>query len=328
MRLALFVRRELWNTRRDRKALREYLENEFRAHKELAEDDIAMIVNHPSDIANDTETIFSFVDELAKEDETRRATRGEGDFPVGNWVNSFETFEDIVQVLRFDLKIQNNLAHIALSINLRYELLNNLKELLFRTGTDVKRITFWGTLARNSVIGGTDDTSNIRAEFLKWLGVFFVMSVHCNRLSTMFLDQALKSGELLQFNLDKNTLTRGRLLETLTLLRNEITTLRNRNLELESKDFIKLRAYYEGRDRKTDVRVKNLDLLMLFSVYDRIENVINITLSLLKAIQGDMSVLDNMTLNDAIVFPKDIAEESIKDVSLSETEEWLNQRTT
>ncbi|MCS3925296.1 hypothetical protein M2175_000327 [Bradyrhizobium elkanii] len=95
IRLLTFVRDAVWNHRQDLKELQKHLEG-------LAELDDSIrkkIAAYPNSMADDSETIISFIDEISRNKETSDAARGKGPMPVGNWIHTFKGFSDIRDVL-------------------------------------------------------------------------------------------------------------------------------------------------------------------------------------------------------------------------------------
>jgi len=88
------------------------------------------LTNHPSRAINNPEATFSFLAEVARSSEMKQAVTVGADFPKGNWIHVFNTFEDIALALRQVLHITGNLRRRALVLGLRQEFIRNLSKLL------------------------------------------------------------------------------------------------------------------------------------------------------------------------------------------------------
>lgn len=99
MKVLIFVREDLWKIREDRRALQDFLLNDSKFSYEISDSDVNAIANHRSSAVNDAEAIFDFLDEVSRTQEMKQATAGQGEFPVGNWVHKFSTFQDILEQL-------------------------------------------------------------------------------------------------------------------------------------------------------------------------------------------------------------------------------------
>ena len=88
---------------------------------------------------------------------------------------------------------------------------------------------------------------------------------------------------------------------------------------------MQLKSYYEGHNREKKVDVKNWDLLHPFAFYDCAENIVGLTISLLKALDGDTNFLDQLDIKPSTPFKEKGNEETLESVPIAEMEEWLKQ---
>lgn len=94
LKLLNFVRSEVWTVREDRRSLVKYLET-----TSLDAGARSAIANHQTQFAEDAEFLAKFVSEVSRNVETKLAVRGQGDAPTGNWIHTFTSFRDVVDVL-------------------------------------------------------------------------------------------------------------------------------------------------------------------------------------------------------------------------------------
>ena len=95
IRLLSFVRDEVWTHRQDVKELQKYLES----LTELDDSIRRKVAAYPNSMADDSDAIGSFIEEVSRNKETSEAARGKGAMPVGNWIHSFKNFSEIRDVL-------------------------------------------------------------------------------------------------------------------------------------------------------------------------------------------------------------------------------------
>jgi hypothetical protein len=95
IRLLTFVRDEVWTHRQDVKELKKYLEG----LTELDDSIRKKIAAYPNSMADDSDFIGSFIEEVSRNKETADAARGKGAMPVGNWIHPFKGFSDIRDVV-------------------------------------------------------------------------------------------------------------------------------------------------------------------------------------------------------------------------------------
>lgn len=324
IKLLLFVRHDLWNLRLDRKALEKYLSDNERISKELDASLIASVVNHPSDFTNDAENIFSFIDEITRDEELKLATKGAGDFPKGNWVYSFDNFGEVIQALRIQLNVQDNIGRIALSINLKRELLTNLTQLLRKFDDSIGSLVGMSSRARTHLKGGYSDSSSIPFSDLKSLTLYLLLKPNSSRLSTLFIDEALASGHFLEFDLEENIFTAGVLVKRLIDLRSNIEQLRivEGNVNF-SAEYVKLEAYWKGGNSQRNIRVPNQTLLIPFAHADNVTNVIVLLRGILNALDGDTEALNNIELLPTSPIEEEANRIKSQQVTIEEAEYWL-----
>ncbi|MCK1409299.1 DUF4062 domain-containing protein [Bradyrhizobium sp. 76] len=95
IRLLSFVRDEVWTHRQDVKELQKYLES-------LGEVDESMrkkVLAYPNSMADDSDAIGAFIEEVSRNKETSEAARCKGVMPIGNWIHTFKNFSEIRDVL-------------------------------------------------------------------------------------------------------------------------------------------------------------------------------------------------------------------------------------
>ena len=136
LKLLVFVRKEIWDVREDRKALERILREDYQAELEMSDQQIASLVNHRSHAVNNPEATFAFLEEVSRANEMKKATAVGTNFPPGNWIHVFNTFEEIAIALKQALRITGNLHRRALVLGVRQECIGNLRKLLLKRDND------------------------------------------------------------------------------------------------------------------------------------------------------------------------------------------------
>jgi len=95
IRLLCFVRSEVLNHSQSVKELAKELANDL----SLTDSQREKLTNHPTRAMDDAKAIISFIDEVSRNKETVRATNGDAEAPIANWVSPFSTFTDVRQAL-------------------------------------------------------------------------------------------------------------------------------------------------------------------------------------------------------------------------------------
>lgn len=93
MRIVAFVRSEVWTHRESVKEIARHLRTDAESQRERP------ITGSPTKFMTDADTIIEFIELVARNAGTAAAVRGEGEFPIANWLHRFSTFGEIRSVL-------------------------------------------------------------------------------------------------------------------------------------------------------------------------------------------------------------------------------------
>ena len=327
LKLITFVRSDVWNIKEDRKSLREFLIKDYSTQAELSSSAVDAIVNHPSKFVNDADIAFEFLNEISRLEEMKQAVKGNAEFPVGNWVHIFTDFQDIIEVLRTEFNISDSLTTIALTENLRRELLSNLTHLTMHYKNEVHaNADFYASAARRSISGAIDASSTMPGRYLRWLVMYLVVAGSGEKLSTQFVDQALTSGEFLEYDRNLNLHRSGLINNSLVQLRENIDRLRSIGRIFRSRLESLLQKFEPYMKREDDISVSNLDLLTPLAVADCELNIVNLTVALIKAIDGDHQNLENLRLFPSTPFASEAQKIEKESVSIDEISNWIKKQ--
>jgi hypothetical protein len=329
LRLLVFVRKEVWDVREDRQALKKFLEDEATFDKELSSEAKAKLVNHPSKFLNDAEIIIDFIQEIGRIGEMKQACKGAGEFPSGNWIYQFASFRDVIDACRTVLDLSGNLRQKALRANLEHEIKSNLSELMEPSKEGILPITFRSKFARADFKGRYGDQSSYKGSDLILLGSFLMTAIRAVvRLKVTALGEAIISGEFLDFDKVSGTQAVGPLQKALLNLHDQIDRLRSFSSERmwEITDNL-LRDSNIKNNREGKFARDNGLLALPFAVHDVIENIISLCQATYLAMEGEASFLNNEKLHPSS--PLSYESEKIEEErpTFQDVENWLSNKT-
>jgi hypothetical protein len=326
IKILVFVRKDLWIVRDDRQVLEEFLAKEFKISREIQDSSIHAIVNHPSNVVNDSESTFSFLDEVSKNEEMKQAVAGKGPFPTVNWIYPFSTFQDIVDALRVAFKISDDLSRIALRENLKRELLSNLVHLTRKHEGNIDLNCSWASFAKKCVRGDFKASSIMPGRYLRWLVMFAITGSVGHWLSTQFLDQSLISGEFLEYDPSLNTYKDSIISDALFRLRENIGSLKSGEQFSHDAILTFIVKYNDVAKQENDVSVSNSDLLAPLGIADLQQNIVALSRALIKAFNGDYGDISSLKLS--LLSPLPIEAERIKSetATIEEIADWINAK--
>ena len=302
LKILTFVRKEIWIIKEDRKMLEKVLKSDYKNKYEIEDEDIQKIKNFNSEIVNNAEFIFSFLNEVGKINEMKEAISGESEFPKGNWIHPFNDFSDIINVLKTEFLFKEDLGNVAMLENLRYECINNLKQFLLKNqNINLKRKHSLAKNARLQFHGNIKEESEIVGDDLASLGLFILIGCGLSEnLSLEFLEQILYSGKFLDFDKDSGVFKQSLLTNALLNLKERISSLiilEEKLMNLEKR--IKVSENYVKHIGENEtISIKNFDLIVPMIFHDLHEDIVNLLGGVIKYIDGDISFLKNLKLNE------------------------------
>lgn len=147
------------------------------------------------------------------------------------------------------------------------------------------------------------------------------------RLSTIFLDEALKSGEFLEFDAQKDAYKVGEVQDGLLKLKGEIETLRSIESWFPLGERIKFANEYlpllKTGERDMEMDVSNLELVKPISCFDRHINVLRLSVAVFIALNGEDAKFEKLSLNPSSPFPKEAEAIQAETPTAIEVENWI-----
>ena len=165
--------------------------------------------------------------------------------------------------------------------------------------------------------------------YLRWLVIFAAIGIKWLVFSTKFIDQALISGEFLEYDSDLNTYRSGLVNNALFKLKENIERLRY--MEQTSKDILmkfvdkyKDNLKYEG-ELSVNNSVNNTDLMIPMALMGCQQNIVMLSIALVKALDGNMDILSNLTLNPVSPLSEEAERLKKETATVDEVIEWINE---
>jgi len=296
--ILLFVRQEIWNIRQDRKALRDYLKDNYVIRYELKDKDIINITNHNSDFVNDADFIFTFLQEIERNEDMKKAQKGERDYPQSNWVHTFSSYKDIIDTLNVEFHFSKSLSRVAITENLRIELLSNLRAMTTKLDGVMHFCNGTMMYRRHKYKGDLHSFSDFTSKDMAMISVYCILDTSVgSNLTTQFIDTSLTSGEFLQYNTSTDSFEASQIHDGLLKLKLNIERLNRLEKDFSDTRF-QLHSKFKNYPMTDNVlSVKNTELIQLFAISDCQHNILLLLTSLYKAINGDERMLSKIRLH-------------------------------
>jgi len=328
LKILAFVRASIWDAKEDRQSLKKLLVKEYQSEKELSDADVKKIVEHSSRFVNDAEITFSFIDEVARKDEMKAAVISGETRPPGNWIYSFTDFSDIIDALQIQLNISSTLTELSALSNLKRELLSNLSLLLDKYKGEVQEGQIWVSFLKNHNLDNYEAETEIPSGKLAWVLIYLLSGFSkSQQLAVQYSHEIIRSGQLLkldhQENKVYNTLMGGKVLDMI----DEVNKLRRIDKALSSQRIPLMKKYRPMAVSMSEelVSIPNEFLYSIRYAHDRHKNIISLSKAIVRAIDGDDSLLKNIKLQPNVPSQKMADEIDRSTPSIPEIEMWINQ---
>jgi len=326
LKILSFVRTSIWDIKEDRRELEKYLKEQWQTAKELSEQDISAITNHGSSFVNDAKVIFSFINEVVRKEEMQNAQNGNNPRPLGNWIYQFDDFADIVNAMRAQLNISSPIGELIALQNLRRETLSNIRLLLGKSEDTILPTYEWGLFLKSYKLDDYAGTSNIPYEKLKRLLAYILIGFkNSQQLSTHYSHEIISSGQLQNLNHENGLLCYSKLGETVFQLIEQIDNLKRISTMVHSfKTEILSKYQHLAKIGGTQiVPFPNEYLFIISSGCDRQQDIMTLSIAIIRAIQGDDSQLATMKLNPIAPSQQMTKELERETPSITEIENWI-----
>lgn len=316
-----FVRKDIWTIKEDRKALHQFLKSNYIEEHELSNADLKRIESHESTFINDADFIFNFIKEVSKIKQMKEAVASQSELPVNNWINTFNSFEDIITVLKIELNIHSELSYKRWCEIVVQELSHNLANLTQKK--DGNLFPFYAFA--NQFYKAFPD--KINTEFIvskkDSLGAFLFITksyMHIEQLHYEMIKGAIQSGIFLQYDKNKQDYRSTNIQKAL------YTFVENINLTKKVFDIMQKYNYLENLKSILQIDYResviqnsgNFNMIWLIALYNSEYNMIELSRYLFAVLKAGYDVNEFPKLKPTILFKKDENDEPIKSDITSE----------
>lgn len=255
--------------------------------------------------------IEDFLDEVAEQGESRDP----------NWLRPFDTFGEVVDVLRATLHVSGPLVRRALETNLQWELTTNTCELLGRNKNTIRpqAVLYPHDLTLPS---GVADTVRIDPREACWMFVFR-LSLKA-RLGRSALDECINSGHFLIYDVTTHAFVVGPLQRSLLELRQQIESLEGVVATINSDATIKadITAVADGAREKREAEVSAFTVRFLCAAWSTTMNVLRLSRALYQVLAGLRVSIEVPELTPAYA-PDEESKMSEEEISEHDALDWL-----
>lgn len=291
--LLVFVRKDIWTIKEERKELSSFLKKEFATDKEI-DIDCEKIVNHDSKFLNDAKFIIDFINEVGKVSDMIKSVQTEQERPKCNWINQFSTFEDIITVLKAELKIHSNLSYARWGEVVLQEIAQNLTILCYKNVRDNTLVPYFGTaykfreaLPKN--MGETFTVSGKDAE-----GAALFGTIGCTQtvfLTSNMIEGAIESGIFLEYSSDYDDYVTGNVQRALQEMATNIALLKRISEQMDTSKITDMLQTLKINQQETmTLNSNDISILPMLSAYDCHFNIWELSRYLFAVLKFDYDV--------------------------------------
>ena len=279
-----FVRRSIWDVREDRKALNSLIRKDKLLSKA---EDINKVVNHESNIIREAEVIFKFINLITKADEMKTAIKNGLKLPKNNWVNQFNSFDDIVTTLKVQLGLTQNLSKKILLFNLKNELENTISLMFTKNKKGLQPIPDLGIIAVDSLSRNINEPINISYDSCDNLFNFCLFSMRC-KAESIFTMKALSEGLFLNYNAKTNSFQKTYAHQALLILVDEVNKINSNSMkELFNNSFKTLMNKLRNSSNQNNIMIETTDMRVIGSYRNALHNILELSKYIINRIEDE-----------------------------------------
>lgn len=241
-----------------------------------------------------------------------------------NWVHPFSSFRDVVDVLRATLRVNGPLRRKAIEANLKWEIVENTRELLYRTemGIGVKA----NKLPKDKVPLPAANAADVWVDYpgTDWLFMFRLSLPRMATLVRSTLEEAITSGLFLEYEARVGAHVVGDMQRTLLDLRQQLFRLEELVESINADEGIRrdIGRCLDAAKLQRGTTVANLTVIFMHAARDAMDNVLRLNRALYCHLEGLECALERPRLLPASPFG-DQKPEKREDPNRRETTTWL-----
>lgn len=271
-----FIRKDVWTAKQERNSLCKATGNE----------DLA---NIPSKHADDPSEIFSFIDEVRRIDDMADANKGKTEYPKNNWINLFNNFTEIVDTLKIELNLYNNISTLIWNANITEEIKQNLKNLVVKNSFGTFELFSTITAIRDKCIQQLrgNGKSHVMLSYNDCdviCGTFIVNII----LKSHILKESLLEGHFLEYNATTNKYETNCLYKKVSLLI-DLIEKNNESHQFFMDAYVYIAKEHDNHKYNKDeiIRIEYTKIAPILIKHDQLSNILNLSIYVLKSINSD-----------------------------------------
>lgn len=314
-----FVRSDVWQSKEDRSALAKYLES-----IEIDIETKEKIVNHPTKQLSNADFIIRFINEVGKNEETKRALKDNSEFPTGNWLHVFKTFSDVMDVLQTQIFFGQPIESVAFKKLLRRELSEILRNCLVKFPDNAPfspKTTLFFFYKEHTISTNIREQPFVPVKTKRW-DLLSTIAIHLlgTKLHPIILHNALSSLVFMKFDFETETMQEEPVYEALFLLNKEIRDFIHNN----TYENLEIIFSNTPRQRPKDLEFVDIQtdkLLHLLYLFKRWINIIELSKSIIRYLDGEQFAMPELEQKSPI--PEMNKELEKEQVTLEEVESFI-----
>jgi hypothetical protein len=278
-----FVRKNIWIAKEERNSISKGTGNK---------DVIQLIRTAPSPNADMPLEIFAFIDEVRRAKEMAQANAGSIPYPKGNWVNTFDSFSDMVDTLRVELCISKSISSLVWAANISDEIKQNLKKLAVKNSRGYFGMFARVTSIRDKCISQLKANGKFGVQLsiseCKVITGAFISAI---TLRAYVLKESLLAGQFLYFNPITNKYEPSVLSKNLSQL---VDLIENNNLQKDYFDEARSRIFektdqYRGSNN-VELTIEYTKIAPILAEHDQLSNILTLSIYALSQIYSGKEI--------------------------------------
>lgn len=214
---------------------------------------------------------------------------------------------------KFDILIMNS--------NIRSELISNLSILLIKSkGKLFNPVIFYRSFRDNYNLVFNQDLI-VEGKYIKRLVTSILYTYGSKRISTRFIEQAILSSKYISYNPMTRSLDKSKILNAIDELHENTINFRRVVDHPSIDNFVaKHSTKYDGKEK---IRIPLLEIIFVVTMLDRFENIVNLSIAMVKYLMGEDSALDEIKLNPSTPIESEVNIMNEEKISHDDVLAWI-----
>jgi len=233
---------------------------------------------------NEDEKIkFNFIDEVRRVKEMK-----DNELPKNNWIHSFSTFSEIVDIFRIELGGKLDLNYKQNRFIAINDIKNNLRKICTKNDGEIYPIAFlakklWDNFEFDF------DIPNFRLTNEQYINYasFYISCMQIRNLKTSRLETLYKDGFFLEYDVNKNDYINGNINQIALKLINSYENINSLHKTIYKNKDKRLFELRKKNDNSHLLNATKLEIFYALDFRDSIENCIKLSKTLYNALMGN-----------------------------------------